>query len=194
MDLSESLIYEPREDSELLLQASLLEVREDDLVLEIGAGSGYVAKRLVGKCKLVITTDISPYAVKVLHESGLNVIRTDIARGLKRIFTLVLFNPPYLEIEEKLKKSFWEDVTINGGKHGIEVISKFLDDLEDVMVEGGRAILIASSLNEPYIFQEIEKRGLSFEIVRVANLFFEKLYAIKIYHKLGNLSDEYHFG
>ena len=83
--MSESLIYEPREDSELLLQASLSEVREDDLVLEIGAGSGYVARRLVGKCKLVITTDISPYAVKVLHESGLNVVRTDIARGLKRI-------------------------------------------------------------------------------------------------------------
>ncbi len=180
MDSPESQIYTPAEDSELLLEAALEEIRDDDEVLEIGSGSGFVAERIRDKCKYVLTTDISPYAVRVLRRKGFDVIRTDIAAGINKKFTLVLFNPPYLELEDELKKGDWLDVAVNGGKHGIEVISKFLDKLDEILAENGRAIVIASSLNEPYVFDEIKKRGYKYEIVLERKLFFEKIYAIKI--------------
>lgn len=174
------MIYEPAEDSELLLESALEEVREEDSVIEIGAGSGFVAEKIAKKCHFLLTTDISPYAVKELRKKGLNVVRTDIAKGVKMKFSLVLFNPPYLELEDYLKRDRWGDCAVNGGKEGIEVICKFLDSLDEILEEKGRALLIVSSLNVPKVFEEIEKRGFSYEVVRERKLFFEKLYALRI--------------
>ncbi|MCS7119291.1 MAG: methyltransferase [Archaeoglobaceae archaeon] len=174
------MIYEPSEDSELLLETALQEVKEEDTVIEIGAGSGFVSEKLIRKCSFLITTDISPFATKNLRKKGLNVIRTDIAKGIKKKFSLVLFNPPYLELEEEIKRDFWEDCTVHGGREGIEVICRFLDTLKDFMERKGRAILIVSSINCSRVFEEIHKRGYIFEIISEKGLFFEKLYAIRI--------------
>ncbi len=175
------MIYEPAEDSELLLETALREVRGGDYVIEIGAGSGFVAEKLLKKCRLLVVTDISPFAVKELKKRGLEVLRTDLAKGVKKIFTLVLFNPPYLELEEELKRGKLEDVAIDGGKGGLEVICRFLDSLREVMVEDGRAILIFSSLNAPRIFEEVLSRGFRYEIAGEKKLFFEKIFAMKIF-------------
>jgi release factor glutamine methyltransferase len=175
------MIYEPAEDSELLLEVALKEVKDDDEVIEIGAGSGFVAEKIRERCKFLVTTDISPYAVKELRKKGLDAIRTDIAAGIKKKFSLVLFNPPYLELEEELKTGSWLDTAIDGGKHGIEVIKKFLDVLDEIMAEGGRAVIIFSSYNRPFVFDEIKVRGYEHEVVGERGLFFEKLYAIKIF-------------
>ena len=173
-------VYEPREDSELLLEAALEEVRESDVVLEVGVGSGYVLEGVREKCKLAVGTDISPCAVKVARERGLNVIRTDLVRGLRRVFTLILFNPPYLELEEHERTGDWIDVAIDGGRHGIEVMVRFLDMVRDVMVGNGRILMVVSSVNVPYIFDEIRKRGFEYEIVKSRRLFFEELYVLRI--------------
>lgn len=174
------MVYEPAEDSELLLEVALREVKEEDEVLEIGAGSGFVAEKLIGKCKILVVTDISPFAVKELRKKGLPVVRTDLAKGIKNKFSLVLFNPPYVELEEELKADYWEDRAVDGGKGGLEVISRFLDSLRELLSENGRAILIVSSLNMPRFFEEVKQRGFSCEIVGERKLFFEKLFAMKI--------------
>ncbi len=177
------MIYEPAEDSELLLEAALKEVRGEDEVIEIGAGSGFVAEKLKDKCRFLLTTDISPYAAKELRRKGLDVIRTDIAKGIRKKFSLVLFNPPYLELEDNLKKGDWLDVAIDGGKGGVEVTERFLDSLRDIMDAKGRAILIASSYNEPRIYTLLEEKGFRYEIIAERKLFFEKLYAIRIWRE-----------
>lgn len=177
------MVYEPAEDSELLLEVALKEVTKEDEVIEIGAGSGFVAEKLLNRCKFLLVTDISPYAVKELKKKGLEVLRTDLASGIKKKFSLVLFNPPYLELEKELKRDHWEDLAIDGGKDGLEVVRKFLDSLRNFMSKNGRAILIVSSLNTPRIFEEIGLRGLKYEIVGERKLFFEKLFAIKIFEQ-----------
>ncbi|WP_202318994.1 HemK2/MTQ2 family protein methyltransferase [Archaeoglobus neptunius] len=175
------MIYDPAEDSELLLETALKEIRPEDEVIEIGAGSGFVAERLKDRCRWIVVTDISPFAVEVLNRKGLDVIRTDIARGIRKKFSLVLFNPPYLELEDELKRGDWLDVAVDGGKGGLEVTSRFLDSLNEIMSDEGRAILIVSSYNEPSIYELIEKRGFKYGIIGERKLFFEKLYAIKIW-------------
>lgn len=177
------MIYEPAEDSELLLEIALKEVRKEDDVLEIGAGSGFIAENLLGKCRFLLVTDISPFAVRELRKKGLEVIRTDIAKGIKKKFSLILFNPPYLELEDELKRGNWEDLAVDGGKGGLEVICKFLDSLRSIMTENGRAILIFSSINTPRIFEEVLQRGFRYEIVGERRLFFERIFAMKIFEQ-----------
>ena len=173
-------VYPPQEDSELLLETSLKEIEEDDEVLEVGVGSGYVSEKLKDKCRFLLATDISPFAVRVAKKKGLNVIRTDLVKGIKKKFTLILFNPPYLELSEEEKLGDWIEKAIDGGKHGIEVIVRFLDEVKDVLAENGRIILIVSSFNTPYVFKEIEKRGFKYEVAGTRRLFFEELYALKL--------------
>lgn len=177
------MIYEPAEDSELLLEAALKEIKPEDEVIEIGAGSGFVAERLKKKCRYILTTDISPYAARELRRKGLDVVMTDIARGIRKRFSLALFNPPYVELEDELKRGDWLDVAIDGGRKGIEVIRKFLDSLDEIMDDGGRAILIASSQNEPEVFDLIRDKGMEYEIIGEKEVFFERLYAIKIWRE-----------
>jgi len=177
------MIYEPAEDSELLLEAALQEIKPEDEVIEIGAGSGFVAERLKGRCRCILTTDISPYAARELRRKGLDVVVTDIAMGIKKKFSLILFNPPYVELEDELKRRDWLDVAIDGGRRGIEVIRRFLDSLDEIMDDGGRVILIASSQNEPEVFDLIKDRGFLYEIIGERRVFFERLYAIKIWRE-----------
>ena len=173
-------IYPPSEDSELLLEIALKEVRVEDDVLEVGVGSGFVSERIKSKCRFLLATDINPYALRTTKKKGIEVIRTDLVKGIKKKFTLILFNPPYLELNEIEKKGDWLEKAINGGKEGIEVICKFLDCVRDVLAEGGRIILIVSSFNTPKIFEEIEKRSFRYEIIGRRKLFFEEIYALKI--------------
>jgi release factor glutamine methyltransferase len=173
-------VYPPQEDSELLLETALKEIKEDDEVLEVGVGSGYVSEKLKDRCRFLLTTDISPYAVREAKNKGLNVIRTDLVKGIKKKFTLILFNPPYLELSEEEKLGDWIEKAIDGGKHGVEVIVRFLDEVREVLAENGRIILIVSSFNTPHVFKEIEKRGFKYEVIGIRRLFFEELYALKL--------------
>ncbi len=173
-------VYPPAEDSELLLETALKEIKLNDDVLEVGVGSGFVAERLKDKCRFLLATDINPFAVKMAKEKGIEVIRTDLVKGIRKKFTLILFNPPYLELDDKEKRGDWLEKAIDGGKHGIEVICRFLDLVRDVLAENGRIILIVSSFNTPHVFEEIEKRGFKWEIVAKRYLFFEELYALKL--------------
>ncbi len=182
-DIMSDIVYPPAEDSELLLEVALKEVRENDVVLEVGVGSGFVSERIKDKCRLLIATDINPHACRVAKEKGIDVVRTDLVRGLKAKFTLVLFNPPYLELDESEKRGDWIEKAIDGGKGGVEVMCRFLDLVKDVLDENGRIILIVSSFNAK-IYEEIEKRGFQWEIAGRRYLFFEEIYALRLLQKV----------
>ncbi len=173
-------VYPPSEDSELLLEVAMKEVRKDDVVLEVGTGSGFVAERIAGLCRMLVATDISPLAVREAKLRGIDVIRTDLFRGLKRVFTLVLFNPPYLELDDVEKTGNWMDLALDGGKGGIEVALRFVKELKNVMLPEGRAIVILSSLSSIQEFLEFCSSMYSVELVGRRKLFFEELYAFRL--------------
>lgn len=180
-------VYPPSEDSELLLEAALQEVSVEDDVLEVGVGSGFVSSQLLGKCRSLVGTDISPPALNVASKKGVDVVRTQFAWGIKKKFSIILFNPPYLELEEREKEETggkgedWMRKAIDGGKHGMEITSRFLSEVEDVMTSEGRIILIITSNNFPYIEEEMDNRGFVYEILLKKRVFFEELYALKLH-------------
>ena len=56
-------VYEPCDDTYLLVDAALNEVRPTDSVLEIGTGCGIIAKMVAERARYVIATDKNPRAV-----------------------------------------------------------------------------------------------------------------------------------
>lgn len=174
-------VYPPAEDSQLLLEAALMEIREDDVVLEVGTGSGYVAANIRKYCKEVVATDISPHAVRAAKKEGIDAVRTDLFAGICGKFSLILFNPPYLELEEWERRGDWLEKAIDGGKGGIEVLTRFIRRLREVMGEGGRAIVILSSHTSNEVFRVIREEGLDYEITATKKLFFEELHAVRIF-------------
>ena len=176
-------VYPVAEDSELLLEASLEEVRDDDWVLEVGTGSGFVANEISKRCRFLVASDINPVAAKKAKQLGLEVVIADLLKPFKRKFSLILFNPPYLELEEFERRGDWLEKAIDGGRRGIEVINEFLMELDGALTQGGRAILIHSSVNVPEVYEILKRTGFEYEIIGEKKLFFEKLYAVKIYRK-----------
>lgn len=142
-------VYPVEEDTVLLLEAALAEVRTGDRVLEVGTGSGYIAASLAGRAARVVALDINPHAVRVARAAGAEVVRSDLFAGIRASFDLVLFNPPYLPTAPNERLDDWLEFALDGGLDGRRTIARFLAELDPVLAAGGRALLLISSLTRP---------------------------------------------
>ncbi|AIY90431.1 Protein-N(5)-glutamine methyltransferase PrmC [Geoglobus acetivorans] len=149
-------------------------------MLEVGGGSGYVSYFLKDRCRYLLSTDLNPHAVKCMKKLGIESIRTYLARGIRARFSLILFNPPYLELEEWEKKGDWLEIAIDGGKKGTEISEKFLEEIRYNLSENGRIILISSSHTHATLEDYLERSEYMWEIIKRKKLFFEELYALKL--------------
>jgi release factor glutamine methyltransferase len=178
---NDGVVYEPAEDTYLLLRAAMAEARGSDRVLEVGCGSGLISRNLAPRVREVLATDINPFAVSMLSEYGIPVIRADLFRGIKAKFDLVIFNPPYLPTSEEEKTEGWMNFALDGGESGRETIKRFFEDLELHLTTGGRALILLSSLTG---IAEVKKMAceLGFDVSEVAieKHFFEQLYILKL--------------
>ncbi|HOJ95797.1 MAG TPA: methylase [Methanospirillum sp.] len=149
-----SQIYPPREDTFFLLRMAQAEIRPDDIILEVGTGSGYIASSLQDLCT-VIGTDINPHAVLLSHTRGVQVIRTDMARGLRRVFTMILFNPPYIPTDKDERIHDWLEYALDGGTDGRAPLARFLVHIPEVLAPGGRIMILISSLQDFHRCEEL---------------------------------------
>ncbi len=178
-------VYCPDADTYLLLEAALKDFRSGDRVLEIGTGSGYIAA-VLKEVADVIVTDINPHAVFAARKLGLEVIRTDLARGLRRSCDLVIFNPPYLPTRDEEKIDDWLEYALDGGPDGRTVIARFASDVETVLAPGGRVLLLLSSLTgTEAVIQIFEHAGYQVEIVGRRTVYNEEILVIKCLHHPG---------
>lgn len=174
-------VYEPAEDTYLLLKAALKEARQEDFALEVGCGTGLISSSLLSVVRSIIAVDINPRAVAITKRCGIDTIRADLLRGLKAKFDLVLFNPPYLPTcdEEKLER--WSNIALDGGPEGRDTIKRFLEQLESCLSPQGRALLLVSSLTGVREVREIAD-SMRFDASEIAceKHFFEQLYVLKV--------------
>lgn len=179
-------VYPPAEDTYLLLGAALAEARMEDRTLEIGCGSGILARELSSRVQCLIATDINPHALHATRSRAgdVELIRADLFTGIGGQFDLVLFNPPYLPFKPEERSGGWIDWALDGGESGRETINRFLRELEDHLLPGGRALLLISSLTGLHEVMETAcTQGFQAKVVLNERCFFEQLYVLRIWRK-----------
>jgi release factor glutamine methyltransferase len=177
----EGEVYEPAEDTYLLLKAAIAEARDSDRVLEVGCGRGLISRNLAPKVREVLATDINPFAVRIVSEYGIPVVRADLFRGIRARFDMVIFNPPYLPTSEEERTEGWMNIALDGGESGRETIRRFFEDLGLHLTPGGRALILLSSLTGTSMVEDMAVScGFKVRIVAEERYFFEQLCVFKL--------------
>ncbi len=147
MDIDTNQIYFPAEDTYLLIKAARAEVQPTDRVLEIGTGSGAVAKSVSEVTPSVLAVEINPHAAQYAHEvNSIEVIRGDLFDPVCGEFDLILFNAPYLPTDPAERFDDWLEYALDGGPSGREVVERFLREAPSRLATFGRILLLISSL------------------------------------------------
>jgi release factor glutamine methyltransferase len=174
-------VYEPAEDSFLLSEA--VEVKENDVVLDLGCGTGIQGiNALLKGVEKTVFSDLNPEALNCAKKNaeiaGFNnyeLIESDLFSNLKnKKFDLILFNPPYVLSEEK------KFIELDGGINGREVLDKFLNSFAEHLNEKGRIYFIQTNLNDLNETKKVlEGNDFKMEIIAKKKLFFEELIVVK---------------
>ncbi|MBN2567336.1 methyltransferase [Candidatus Woesearchaeota archaeon] len=166
-------VYEPREDSYLLLQCIRPYAR--GRVLDMGTGSGVLARESARYADEVVAADINPQAIvlgKRLRLPKITWIESDLFADIKGRFDLIVFNPPYLPDDPRAK-----DIALDGGLRGHELIERFLMGAKRHLNPDGRVLLLFSSRTGKEVVEAImAQEGYSAELLREQALDFERLY------------------
>jgi len=181
------LVYEPAEDSFLLADVALKEAKPGMRILEIGTGSGFVSAVLLANLKEIrlVATEINPHASRCAKMNGVEVIRTDLFRGIKSknpetLFDLILFNPPYLPTSEEEKVPGWLNYAFDGGISGRDTLERFLDEVRDYLKPGGEILVLISSITGlDAVKEKMETLGFAVEVVARKKVSFEELIVVK---------------
>nr|AAU82441.1 HemK related protein [uncultured archaeon GZfos17F1]QNO49226.1 release factor glutamine methyltransferase [Methanosarcinales archaeon ANME-2c ERB4]QNO49251.1 release factor glutamine methyltransferase [Methanosarcinales archaeon ANME-2c ERB4] len=144
-------VYEPAEDSYLLIDAALNEIVGSNQrlrIIEIGTGSGIVTAAMMRDAPehRYAATDISPHAVACAKANRVPVVRADLFSGIRGRFDLIVFNAPYLPTAPDECVDGWLDYAWNGGDNGRVVIDRFFVQAPAFLADHGSILLLFSSL------------------------------------------------
>ncbi|EEB08779.1 prorein methyltransferase Mtq2 [Schizosaccharomyces japonicus yFS275] len=203
-------VYEPAEDTFALLDAleeDAEELREKyknalPIVVEIGSGSGCVSAFtkygvLENVNSLYFSTDISMLACRAssitmaknktpsCSESFSDIINTRFIQALRlrKSVDILIFNPPYVPTEtQEIPLEGTIAAAWAGGFDGMEVTSKLLDSLDDILSPTGVFYLVTVARNKPNeIIKQMECRGFKGSNVLVRRAGGETLSILKFY-------------
>jgi len=174
-------VYNPAEDSFLLLKA--VEVQPGQRLLEMGAGSGFVALHAAKAGAVVTAADINPHAIDCVRRNALRndlkveVVRSDLFEGVPGLFDVIAFNPPYLP--DEAKTSSWMEHAWSGGREGSEVAVRFLDEAWRHLAPKGTVYMILSSIGGIMTVLRASKSHYTAELLDEKKMFFESVFAYR---------------
>ncbi|MEM3841220.1 MAG: methyltransferase [Candidatus Micrarchaeaceae archaeon] len=167
-------VYEPAEDS-FLLEDAVIEYASGRF-LDMGTGSGIQGIAAAKKGCNVVFADINNRALECARNNAeLNgvkgeFVKSDMFKNIKGLFNTIAFNPPYLASKGKPN-----EIALDGGKMGRELIDLFICEFRKHLYDGGIALLLESSINK--YEHDAERQGAS--IIRRRKFFFEEIVVIK---------------
>lgn len=173
-------VYPPSDDSILLIQSFNVDAHES--LLEIGCGSGVVSIHCARDGADVTCGDINPKAVELtMLNAEANSVRvrtfeTDLFSNIVGSFDTIVFNLPYLPVDEdgELSKAW------SGGQDGMGPLPRLIKEAPEHLNMNGRLIIVVSSLMD----QERLDSLLEDHYVNVLSelpLFFEKIKVLEIH-------------
>ena len=175
-------VYDPAEDSFLLLETLFLDPKET--ALEVGAGCGLLSLECARRGAHVVCTDLNPFAVQSIQENikknkeqlkgSIEVRQGDLFSVIKdnELFDVIFFNPPYLPTAKNERVGGWFDVATDGGRDGLLLTRRFLNGLRAHLAPSGRAYVVFSSLaKRAQLEQCLDRNRFSYEII--ASYLFE---------------------
>ncbi len=167
--------YQPSDDSFLLVK----EVKEracNKSVLDMGSGFGILAETAIkARCKNVLAADIDYASVAYCQSKGIPSIQSDLFYNVHGKFDLIIFNPPYLP-EDPLEDESTRKV-VCGGKHGYEILVKFLKQAKQYLNKEGEILFVFSSLtNKKKIDETLKELNYKFTCLEEESFFYEVLY------------------
>lgn len=175
--------YQPAEDSYLL--AAAVAKYAFGTVLDMGTGSGIQVITAARKkdVKSAVAADVNDEALKfaaaAAKKAGVKITfaKSDLFSQLHgKTFDTIIFNPPYLPQDHGIR-----DDAIYGGKHGYEVIERFLGECSSHLKEDGIILLLFSShTNKQKVDEIIAGNCLEKEEILQQHVSFEDLYVYLI--------------
>ena len=170
--LTKNEYYPPSEDT--LFFANQIQNEKGKYALDIGTGSGYLAKVLLPNFELVVATDISFEATRKAHSVIDNCLCCDSADALVARFDLVVCNLPYLPSNEIT------DNAVDGLHEGVVIPLTIIKSAKNVTKKGGRLIFLTSSLaNYEELIKQTQLLGLRTKIIATKKMFFEELILVE---------------
>lgn len=164
--------YEPAEDTFLL--EDHVRGRSGRRALDIGSGSGYIARSLEGSFETVVGTDISHAVLRDQTYRGPNRVCCDGADALSGLFDLVVCNLPYLATDGI------DDVATDGGPRGTLVPLRIIRSAARRVAPGGALLFVTSSLSGyGELIAEAGRLGLAAGVLARKRLFFEELVVVE---------------
>jgi len=159
--------YKPAEDTFFL--ADYVKNEKGFSVLDIGTGSGYLARVLSENFPLVVATDID-FGSLSSQTKFPNQICCNGADALYHEFDLVVCNMPYLP-SQKIS-----DKTVDGGAEGVEIPFKIIESAKKCVRKEGKVLFLTSSLaNYQKLVEKTKMLGFDVCVVARKKLFFEEL-------------------
>lgn len=141
----------PRQDTEVLVETVLKELKPGADILDMCVGSGCILLSLVKLGEDVHGTgvDISEEALKVAAknrdklEVNVNLVHSDLFQNVEGKYDLIVSNPPYIrtavieELKEEVK--FYDPfIALDGKEDGLYFYRKIVDECRRYLKQGGK--------------------------------------------------------
>lgn len=162
------------------------------LVCELGPGSGIVTTFMMQNeipnknNSLYFALDISPWALEATIDTAklngctekdhyLEPVQSDLTSSLRaKQVDILVFNPPYVPAEEvpevptkREETDQWLDLALLGGKDGMVITQKVIDQLDTILSPKGVAYILFCARNNPeeLVSKIIESQPWDIELV-----------------------------
>lgn len=176
-------VFIPRPETEILIEKTV-EIYNKFFspfkvnILDIGSGCGNIAITLaleIKECNIV-ATDISEKAIEISEKNAstyrvkdkVRFINADLFPEEKIKFDIIVSNPPYIteeemgELQPEVKRE--PEIALNGGKNGMEIISRIFDKCSEYLKKKGY-VIIEFGYNQGKYIRKIENKN--FKLIEI---------------------------
>ncbi len=162
----------PRPETELLVETAIEWINRHDKtirVVDVGCGSGVIIISLLNQFPQIkgVGTDVSRKALNISERNKnyhgikhLEFVQMDCLSGISSKFDVIVANLPYIPEDDliDLKVSKFEpDLALNGGKDGLLIINKLIEQIPSLLNSPGLALVEIQFDQSARVIQKIQK-------------------------------------